>query len=112
MRDEVHSLTAGDAVGRVTLSEPSNFVGGGANPIGSEGPEPRWRYSNEAPVAGSTSALAEAGTRKDAPELGLGLAVACVLCDGGGRDCGCESNRWPLGAPSEVAAQGWAPSEV
>jgi hypothetical protein len=37
MRDEVHSLTAGDAVGRVTLSEPSNFVGGGANPIGSVG---------------------------------------------------------------------------
>jgi hypothetical protein len=37
MRDEVHSLAAGGTVGQVTLSELANFVGGGANPIGSVG---------------------------------------------------------------------------
>jgi hypothetical protein len=31
---------------------------------GASGPECRRRYSNKAPVAGSTTALAEAGTRK------------------------------------------------
>jgi hypothetical protein len=69
-----------------------------------QGRQLRWRKPGQERVG--------CGCCVDAPELGLGLAVACVLCDGGGRDCGCESDRWPLGAPSEVAAQVYAPLEV